>query len=281
MLFNKAYIDYNSVILYLHIPKSGGSSVRENLKKFFQSDQFIRITENNLNHYLDNKITSFNKLNSPSLLLRLIKKFNLASGISKFTSNFKKTPKNFDTLTLKEKQKLRFISSNQERDCVPPILGKQYLKLMVIRDPVSRIQSYFYYAKKAKGKKPYILAAKKYDINDFIKFLYDNRPIMLKNPYSVCISGTEDFLISKKVIDTEFFLVAPTERINEFLKILVFKFFSRIEKFEKFNVNTDNPPKSMISDKLIEKILSDNQVDINLKKHVELEFDSILKNFKF
>ena len=281
MLFNKAYIDYNSVILYLHLPKSGGSSVRENLKKYFQKDQFIRITENNLNHYLDNEITSFNKLNSSSLLLKLIKKFNLASGILKFTSHFKKTSKNFDSLTLEEKQKLRFISSNQERDCVTPILGKHYLKLMVIRDPISRIQSYFYYAKKAKGKKPYILAAKKYDIDDFIKYLYDNRPIMLKNPYSVCISGTEDFLISKKVIDTEFFLVAPTERINDFLKVLIFKFFSKIEKFEKFNVNIDNPVKSTISDELTEKILSDNQVDINLKKHIEIEFDSIFKNFKF
>ena len=35
MLFNKTAVDYNSIVLFVHVPKSGGSSVRENLIKYF------------------------------------------------------------------------------------------------------------------------------------------------------------------------------------------------------------------------------------------------------
>ena len=59
MLFSKAYIDYNSVIYHVHVPKSGGSSVRECLAKYFKDYQFLRLNEPSINHYYSNQINSF------------------------------------------------------------------------------------------------------------------------------------------------------------------------------------------------------------------------------
>ena len=101
---------------------------------------------------------------------------------------------------------------------------------------------------------------------------------MVKNPYSVCISGTEDFAKAKKIIDTEFFLAAPIEKMDEFSQALTLKLFSKKGNFEKYNVGYNNPKKIIISDKLIELIKSSNQADIDLKKHIETEFDLIFKN---
>ena len=55
-----------------------------------------------------------------------------------------------------------------------------------------------------KVNKPYILAANKYDINIFIKYLYDNHYNMIKNSYLVYISRTWYFLIAKEIIDTKY-----------------------------------------------------------------------------
>jgi hypothetical protein len=59
MLFSKAYPDYNSVIYHVHVPKSGGSSVRENLSIYFKDYQVLRILEPSINHYYGNQINSF------------------------------------------------------------------------------------------------------------------------------------------------------------------------------------------------------------------------------
>ena len=292
MLFNKSSIDYNSIILFVHLPKSGGSSVRENLIKYFKSDQILRIRENNIHHYYGNEINSYFEYKTNNSIKKWLKSNSLINKIVKLKNhlkkNFEKTEfhfRDFYSLKSHEMQKLRFISSNQERNVVPRIMGKHYLMIMVIRDPVERIQSYYFQAKKKGGinkkNKPYILAANKYDVDDFIKFLYDYRPYMVKNPYSVCISGTEDFSIAKEIIDTKFFLAAPIERMDEFSEALTSKLFKKKDKFQKYNVSTTNPEKIIISDKLIELINSTNQTDIKLKKHIELEFDAIIKNTKY
>ena len=196
-------------------------------------------------------------------------------------------------IRLEEKQKLRFISSNQERMSIPNILGKNYLKIMIIRDPISRIQSYYFQAKKMNKtkhdnnksqdiRKPYMLAADKYDINDFIKYLYNERPFIVSNPNCICLSGTQDFLTAKKIIDSEFFLAAPIEQLDDFLQLINIKLFQGEYKknFKEYNLGMNNPQNLLISKELIEKIKLTNKADIDLKKHIELEFNDILNDQK-
>lgn len=289
MNFNVAKVDYNSILLHLHIPKSGGSSVDENLKKYFTSEQFLKIGEPSINHYCGKNINSYIEYNRDDIIKKLIRKFNFINKLLQFQKNFKHiftknvSPfRDFSSLTLSQKQTLRFISSYQERNVIPPILGKHYLQTIIIRDPLSRLQSYYFQAKKQfKSKKPYIIAAHKYDINGFINYLFDYQPYMLNNPYCVCITGTEDFLKAKKIIDKDFFLAAPIERLDDFLNIMTLKLFSKRGNFIKYNKGYNNPKKIIISENLIDKILLTNQPDIKLKKYIEQEFGSIYEKIKF
>ena len=122
-----------------------------------------------------------------------------------------------------------------------------------------------------------MIAADKYDINDFIKYLYDERPFIVSNPNCVCLSGTNDFLTAKKIIDSEFFLAAPIEKLDQFLELIFLKLFSKKKiKFQKYNVGTINDEKILISEKLIEKIKLTNKADIDLKGQIDLEFIIIL-----
>ena len=289
MLFNSSKIDYNSVVLFVHIPKSGGSSVENNLLKYFKINQVIRIYQPSISYYYGKEINSQLKSNNNSLIKNSIKRFKFVKKILKYSNSLylrniykqrNKFYKDFNQLNNEELQNLRFISSTLERNVVPPILGKHYLQITTIRDPVSRIQSYYFQAKKQlKSRKPYIAAAKKYNVNDFIKYLYDYNPHMLSNPYSVCLTGTENYLLAKKKIDTEFFLAAPIEKMDEFLYLLTLKLFNDPNKnFLKFNIGYNNSKNILINDNLISKIISTNKSDIELKKYIELEFDSIYKS---
>ena len=281
MLFLKSYIDHNSILFYAHIPKSGGSSVRENLRFYFNDDQVLRLFEPGINHYIESQIYSSYRPKNENKIKKVLKK--IKDSLNKF---FKKNDtsifRDFNSMTTLEKEELRFISSNQERMTIPHILGKHFLKIMTIRDPLSRIQSYYFEAKKNNGKhkKPYQEIASKYDINGFINYLYDKEPLMVNDPYCVCLSGTRDFLITKKIIDNEFFLAAPIEKIDEFLNLLTIKLSLKKINFKKYRVSNTNLKENIINSELTDKIISTNKADIDLKKHIELEFQNILNSYK-
>ena len=279
--------DYNSIIFYVHIPKSGGSTIREGLMGYFNHNECLRIGEPYHTHYLNN-IYSDNKneihLNKiKSLIKSLIRKpYQLLKKKFQLKNKHNLLFRDFYSLKTDELQKIRFISSIQERNNVPQILGKDYLYIMTIRNPLERIQSYYFEARRNKdGKKPYILAAKKYNIDDFIKYMIDQRPFMVCNTYSRCISGSEKFEISRKIIEDKFYLVAPIERINEFSELLTLQFFGKSKKFEKKRIGENNPNENIISDKIKELVISNNQVDIKLKEYVAEKFDKIYNSFNF
>ena len=156
VLYNKIYSDYNSIILHVHIPKSGGTTVRENLVKLFKDYQVLRINEPNMNHYLSNQIDSFIDYKDKYQIKKLLKKFAITKKIIHIKNSIKdfynrdenSIFRDFYSLTTKEKQDLRFISLLQERMTIPNILGKNYIKTFIIRDPISRIQSYYFQSKK-------------------------------------------------------------------------------------------------------------------------------------
>ena len=69
------------------------------------------------------------------------------------------------------------------------------------------------------------------------------------------------------------------EKINEFSRIITYNFFGKAKLFKTMNVGLNNPKKNIISDEIKDIVISNNQSDIELKKHIEIEFDRIYKKF--
>lgn len=282
--------DESSVIYFIHIPKSGGYTVREGILKYFNRNECLRINEPESTHYQNINIS--NNLQSPKkkeIVKNFIKKIPLLTYIYNKFNIFKKLLnnkeidplyRNFNSLSKGDLNKIRFISSSKDICKFEKINEKQNFYLMIIRDPLSRIQSSYYYARtKEFGRKPYIQAAKKYNIDDYVKFLLDNRPQWICNTYSLCISGTNNFKKSCKIIDDVFYLAAPLEKMDEFAMLLTYKFFGKSKLFDIKNINKNNPKKIMFSDKTKEIIITNNSVDIKLKSYIETEFERIYKIF--
>lgn len=99
MLFSKAYSDYNSVILHVHIPKSGGTSVRENLVKYFNDNQVLRMPEPGINHFIGNKINSVFESKEENEIKKWLKNnlplIRAVMKIKNFSKNFFKKNNNF------------------------------------------------------------------------------------------------------------------------------------------------------------------------------------------
>ncbi len=286
-------IDINKILCFVHIPKSGGSTLREGLFNYFNPNEYLRLGVPLFTHYIDINNTSnvqseAKQTNNVKLYLKKIPLLNFIYDKIKNSKNLISSKKNdlvfrdFYSLTKEELQRLRFISSIQERNIIPPILGKEYLYILLIREPSERIQSYYFEAKRNKSnRKPYIQAAKKYNIDDFVKYLFDERPHIVCNPYSRCISGTEKFEITRKIIDDQYYLAAPIEKMDDFCRLITLKFFGKPQTFDKKRVGENNPKKNIISDNINQLIISKNQSDINLKKHITSEFDRIFKDYFF
>ncbi|WP_143323417.1 hypothetical protein [Candidatus Pelagibacter communis] len=141
-------IDHNKIIFNVHIPKSGGSTIREGLLQYFNSNECLRFDIPSFTHY-QNKNTflqsEINNSNKIKLFLKKIPLLNLIRNRIRYYKNSislkKKDPifRDFYSLTQDELQKLRFISSTQERNVILPILGKNNPKDNIISDKVNQL----------------------------------------------------------------------------------------------------------------------------------------------
>ena len=79
-------------------------------------------------------------------------------------------------------------------------------------------------------------------------------------------------------------IIYQNKIIFNILNELFFESFELIflekKEFKKYRVSNENQDEAIISDKLIDRIISTNKADIDLKKHIESEFKNILDNYK-
>ncbi len=285
MLIEKNLLyNHNVIIYFVHIPKSGGTTVREGLRSRFNEDEYISIPQASYSHYLSVKERKTESKTKTFLKrIALVREMNIR--LHKIGSMFKPAPvvpfysRKFYSLRYDERVKLRLIASHMERNRPPSIMGKDYFYVMSIRDPLQRIQSYYFYTKKNDtGHKPYILAARKYGIDDFVQWMFDHAPFMVRNPYCRCVTGAECFEEAKATIDNEFYLAAPIERLDDFCRILTRQFFGEAVVFQAQRINSDNPKEVAFSDKTVGILLERNNEDIKLKEHVAREFSRIFSH---
>ena len=172
LIENNIKFEKNSIIFYVHIPKSGGYTIREGLFKYFKREECLRLTEPGSSHYKNIKnFDNFQSKDNLKIIKYEIKKiplvvniFNKINSLKKLINKKKIDPvfRDFNSLDKDQLKKLKFISSSRDRNKYEKINGKKNFYIMIIRNPLERLQSHYFHARRNQtGKKPYILAAKK------------------------------------------------------------------------------------------------------------------------
>jgi len=144
-----------------------------------------------------------------------------------------------------------------------------YKAITIIRDPVDRELSAYFYMKTYQ-EHPMYANLKNIDFYEFL-----NRRLKRKqgNRHCLQISGERSFEVAKKTIDDNYFLVSTVEYMNEFCEIL-----QRNLGLGKINIKRDNETLFRMSRKelhpeLIEKVIQLNHEDIKLYNYAKEKFE--------
>jgi len=201
---------------------------------------------------------------------------------------------------LNKKPSVTVISSHQIR---PPFENTEkfhFIPVVFLRHPIDRIYSIYEHYRRSPEKHPFNFAAKKYNLNDFLKWYLKNQPnnLVMKNfqTYVLSHDPKNPAFIPHNAISISvnrlknFFLLGLVERFNESLNTFdkyLEDYFGKLKfSFEKKNVNPNrefkledrlNYIKSELNDDLHKQFFKINKLDLELYQIANKELDDRLK----
>lgn len=100
-----------------------------------------------------------------------------------------------------------------------PVNCGDLLYMSVIRHPVDRAISLYYYLKKRPEHKLHKLSISE-DIETFFRKANEVAPDYISDTQTLRVSGSKNFAVAKKILDDKFYLVAPFQRLPEIVDYL-------------------------------------------------------------
>ena len=195
--------------------------------------------------------------------------------------NVKDSTEQFKNLPDEEKNKYNLVWGHMNFG-VHKALNKQSTYITLLRDPVDRLISHYYFAKQTPHH--YLYNKIKLYNMDLKGYVMGGLTNEADNGQVRDLSGIEDIEfgkcsqeileIAKKNIEEHFSLVGLTERFGDTLKILRKKFGWKIDPFyPKQRVNDCRPKKEMVEKNTVKIIENFNRLDVELYKWCKERFE--------
>ena len=158
--------------------------------------------------------------------------------------------------------------------------------ITILREPIDRIISTYYYIKRQKNHKHYELANQAKDLKDFI-FKYRGK--QLNNGQTRLLAGmnslevefgncsNEMLEVAKNNLRKYFAVVGTTARFNEALILLKQKLGWHLPLYASKNVTNKRPKKEQISQDTLDAIVELNQLDIELYRYAEVILQELIE----
>lgn len=160
--------------------------------------------------------------------------------------------------------------------------SKPSFYITMLRDPVDRIISEYYYIKKEPSINSYIsnlIKSNKMSLEEYV--VYDekffSRPKNKQTRY-FCGGQTPDLELAKKNLSDHFLIVGITELFDESVSLMKHELGWKNLNYLKRNVNNDKPLKNDFSTKTIDKIIENNTLDIELYQYSKDLLNKKLQN---
>lgn len=195
------------VLVFVHIPKTGGTSLAAGLEALVGADHYLHLRQ-----HLIGKVREKRRHAMGFVASRQLRR--LKAGLS---GRHWLLPKEFDARRLDDMQ---LISGHVGLNDMP-VTRRRALPLTLLRDPVDRFVSSFHFFRSVAAaenpppthKSPRLLT---WSIDDYVAWLADRGEHNAFNVQCLFLSGTARFEAARKAVDEKIFMAGILDQIDDF-----------------------------------------------------------------
>ena len=221
------------VIIFNHIPKVGGTSIINFFNQLYGEDKCFR-----------------HKTRIP--------------GTDKFTSPIGK-------LEESKKAYLRFTAGHFKEIGVDELFKKPSFYIGVVRDPVDRFTSDYYYNRRD-GSPKLKEITNNLNINEYLQSKLKQKSNFLNNAQMLMLTGETELEKAKQVIENKYLLCCGTKQLDRFIELLSAFYDFQVTTSYRKNVTPSKQKNQALSVENQEIIRDRNEIDVQFCQYIEESF---------
>jgi hypothetical protein len=271
MLFRSAPLDLaRNVIVVVHVPKTAGSALCDALFEHFGPEQcFVADSPEKIGKIHPNRLHRLAWTMREELRMAAMRLRGGEPRLAEFHSRA-------------ELQRFQLFEGHFALGAEPKISRKP-VYLTLVREPVDRFLSQYYYAHDLRAKWPEGSRDRHpywtYDIDRFVDYAYARRRWTDANLQCRLIGGAANFAAARRAVDDRVFLAAPSQRLDDCLELLQPVLGLRSTVAPRSNVGNARQGQAPPSPAALAKIREMTSEDQLLFDYVSRVFDDLYREF--
>jgi sulfotransferase famil protein len=262
MLYRPTPLDFmHQILVFVHIPKTAGSALDDALKQGLGEENCLLTRAESIGQVFPDRFRKFHWS---------VRKALRESRIRRRGAH----PLLPDGVPAARLGELRLLDGHFSLGAEPKT-GREPIYLTLVRDPVDRFLSDYYYRSQWKEAASERHAYRTYDIDRFVDYVYRRRNWSETNLQCRYLGGRGEFVPAREAVDGRIFLAAPCDRIDDLLELLGPVLGIDLGRAPKMNIGRARQEKSAPSTETLTKVREMVSQDQLLFDYISREFNDL------